>query len=247
MIASGFRNPYDLAFNDQGEMFAYDSDMEWDFGTPWYRPTRILHVTSGGEFGWRVGTDKWSPNYPDNLPAAINVGQGSPTNLVSGANARFPKKYRKALFAFDWSFGIIYAIHTEPDGASYKTTGEEFISGSPLPLTDGVVGPDGALYFLTGGRRLESDLYRVYYGDNTGNNEKLPVPELTDALKARRKLEEFHGAAKAGAVDFAWPYLMDKDRFVRYAARIAVETQPLAQWENKVLSEKDPITLITHS
>ena len=244
MIASGFRNPYDLAFNDQGEMFAYDSDMEWDFGTPWYRPTRICHVTSGGEFGWRVGTDKWSPNYPDNLPAAINVGQGSPTNLVSGANARFPKKYRKALFAFDWSFGIIYAIHTEPDGASYKTTGEEFISGSPLPLTDGVVGPDGALYFLTGGRRLESDLYRVYYGDNTGNNEKLPVPELTDALKARRKLEEFHGAAKAGAVDFAWPYLKDKDRFVRYAARIAVETQPLAQWENKVLSEKDPITLI---
>jgi putative heme-binding domain-containing protein len=243
MIASGFRNPFDLAFNDQGEMFAYDSDMEWDFGTPWYRPTRICHVTSGAEFGWRVGTDKWSPNYPDNLPAAINVGQGSPTNLVSGANARFPKKYRKALFAFDWSFGIIYAIHNEPDGASYKTTGEEFISGSPLPLTDGVVGPDGALYFLTGGRRLESDLYRVYYGDNTGNNEKLPVPELTDALKARRKLEDFHGSPKAGAVDFAWPYLKDKDRFVRYAARIAVETQPLTQWESKVLAEKDPVIL----
>ena len=244
MIASGFRNPFDLAFNDQGDMFAYDSDMEWDFGTPWYRPTRICHVTSGAEFGWRVGTDKWSPNYPDNLPPVINVGQGSPTNLVSGANARFPKKYRKALFAFDWSFGIIYAIHNEPDGASYKTTGEEFISGSPLPLTDGVVGPDGALYFLTGGRRLESDLYRVYYGDNTGNNEKLPVAELNDAQKARRKLEEFHGTPKAGAVDFAWPFLKDKDRFVRYAARIAIETQPLAQWQNKVLSEKDPITLI---
>ena len=30
---------------------------------------------------------------------------------------------------------------------------------------------------------------------------------------------------------------------MRYAARIAVETQPLAQWENKVLSEKDPITM----
>ena len=102
--------------------------MEWDFGTPWYRPTRILHVTSGSEFGWRPGTDKWSPKYPDNLPAVINVGQGSPTNLVSGTNARFPKKYRKALFAFDWSFGIIYAIYNEPDGASYKTTGEEFIS-----------------------------------------------------------------------------------------------------------------------
>ena len=244
LIASGFRNPFDLTFNDQGDMFAYDSDMEWDFGTPWYRPTRVCHVTSGAEFGWRPGTDKWSPNYPDNLPPVINVGQGSPTNLVSGANARFPKKYRKALFAFDWSFGIIYAIHNEPDGASYKTTGEEFISGSPLPLTDGVVGPDGALYFLTGGRRLESDLYRVYYGDNTGNNEKLPVAELNDAQKARRKLEKFHSTPKAGAVDFAWPYLRDKDRFIRYAARVAIETQPLAQWQDKVLAEKDPITLI---
>ena len=243
LIASGFRNPFDMAFNDQGDLFTYDSDMEWDFGTPWYRPTRICHVTSGGEFGWRPGTDKWSPAYPDNLPPVINVGQGSPTNMFSGINARFPEKYRRSLFAFDWSFGIIYAIHNEVDGASYKTTGEEFISGSPLPLTDGVIGPDGALYFLTGGRRLESDLYRVYYGDNTGNNEKLAVAELTDAQKIRRKLETFHGAATAGAVDFAWPYLKDSDRFIRYAARIAIEAQPLNQWQDKTINEKDPVIL----
>ncbi|MCX6289338.1 MAG: heme-binding protein, partial [Bacteroidetes bacterium] len=34
LIASGFRNPFDISFNDQGDLFAYDSDMEWDFGTP---------------------------------------------------------------------------------------------------------------------------------------------------------------------------------------------------------------------
>src|SRR6202022_2441260 len=106
LISSGFRNPFDLAFNDAGEMFTYDSDMEWDFGTPWYRPTRICHVTSGSEFGWRPGDDKWSPVFPDNLPAILNIGQGSPTNVVSGLNARFPEKYRKSIFAFDWSFGI---------------------------------------------------------------------------------------------------------------------------------------------
>ncbi len=243
LIASGFRNPFDIAFNSAGDMFTYDSDMEWDFGTPWYRPTRICHVTSGGEFGWRPGTDKWSPNYTDNLPAIINVGQGSPTNLVYGGNAHFPEKYRNALFAFDWSFGIIYAVHTKPNGASYDATGEEFISGSPLPLTDGVVGPDGALYFLTGGRRLESDLYRVYYGDNKSNTEKLPVPEVTEAQKTRRKLEEFHGTQKAEAVEVAWPYLKDNDRFIRYAARIAVENQPVAQWKEKALNEKDPVIL----
>ena len=243
LIASGFRNPFDITFNDQGELFAYDSDMEWDFGTPWYRPTRIVHVTSGAEFGWRPGTDKWSPKYPDNLPAVINVGQGSPTNLIYAGNARFPLKYRKAMFAFDWSFGIIYAVHNEVDGASYKTTGEEFISGAPLPLTDGTIGPDGALYFLTGGRRLESDLYRVYYGDNTLSNEPLPVEELTSGSKTRRQLEAFHGTKNTAAVNFAWPYLKDNDRFIRYAARIAIENQPIEEWYNKILSEKDPIIL----
>lgn len=243
LISSGFRNPFDLAFNDLGDMFTYDSDMEWDFGTPWYRPTRVCHVTSGGEFGWRPGTDKWSPDYPDNLPPAINVGQGSPTNFIYAGNAHFPEKYRKAFFAFDWSFGIIYAIHAVADGASYKTTGEEFISGSPLPLTDGVIGPDGALYFLTGGRRLESDLYRVYYGNNKENTEQLAVPNLTDDQVARRKLEEFHSAAKPGGVEFSWPYLNNKDRFIRYAARIAIENQPLALWQQKALSEKDPVII----
>ena len=132
---------------------------------PWYRPTRICHVTSGSEFGWRTGNGKWSPAYPDNLPPVLNIGQGSPTNLIYGMSAKFPDKYQNSLFAFDWSFGIIYAIQLTPKGASYEAKAEEFLSGAPLPLTDGVIGPDGALYFLTGGRRLESDLYRVYYED----------------------------------------------------------------------------------
>ncbi|CAN5239382.1 hypothetical protein BH20BAC1_BH20BAC1_09360 [soil metagenome] len=243
LISSGFRNPFDLTFNDAGDMFTYDSDMEWDFGLPWYRPTRICHVTSGSEFGWRPGTDKWSPAFPDNLPPVINVGQGSPTSFFSGHDARFPEKYRKSLFAFDWSFGIIYAIQLEPDGASYKAKGEEFVSGSPLPLTDGVIGPDGALYFLTGGRRLDSHLYRVYYGDNTENKEELADVKFNEEQQIRRKLEEYHGKPNASAIDFAWPYLKHPDRFIRFAARIAVENQPVNQWQQKALDEKDPVIL----
>ena len=44
LIASGFRNLFDAAFNRDGELFTYDADMEWDFNTPWYRPTRVYHV-----------------------------------------------------------------------------------------------------------------------------------------------------------------------------------------------------------
>ncbi len=45
--AGGMRNAYDMAFDRQGNLFTYDSDMEWDIGTPWYRPTRVFQLLSG--------------------------------------------------------------------------------------------------------------------------------------------------------------------------------------------------------
>ncbi len=247
LVAAGFRNTFDITFNEDGELFAYDSDMEWDFGTPWYKPTRIMHVTSGAEYGWRTGNSSWSPTFADNLPAILNIGQGSPTNFISGKGARFPDKYKRSLFAFDWSFGIIYAIQLKAQGASYIAQAEEFISGSPLPLTDGAIGPDGAMYFLAGGRRLESDLYRVYYGDNKLKADD-PAPakysaDVLQAQKTRKQLEQYH-EPKAGAVDFAWPYLKDNDRVLRYTARIAIEHQPVTEWQERALEEKDPETAI---
>jgi len=243
LVSSGFRNPFDMAFNEDGELFTYDSDMEWDIGLPWYRPTRICHVTSRSEFGWRAGSNKWSASYPDNSPPVLNIGQGSPTSFFSGKIARFPEKYRHSLFAFDWSFGIIYAIHLTPEGSSYKAKAEEFISGAPLPLTDGMIGPDGALYFLTGGRKLESHLYRVYHGDNKSSNAALSVTGSGDAIelrKTRQSLEQYHYKTDPKAIDFAWPYLKHSDRFIRHAARVAVGNQPVSQWSEKALSEKDP-------
>ena len=246
LVSSGYRNPFDMAFNEDGELFTFDSDMEWDMGLPWYRPTRICDVTSGSEYGYRENDGKWSPVYPDNLPAVLNVGPGSPTNVMSGMNARFPEKYRRGIFSFDWTYGIIYHIDLKPVGSSYKATAEEFISGSPLPLTDGAIGPDGAFYFLTGGRRIESDLYRVYYGDNKLKNDVLASnesPEVVEARKVRHQLEGFQEKPDTSAINIAWPYLKSSDRFIRYAARIAVEHQPVSQWQEKALIEKDPVTL----
>jgi len=249
LFAAGFRNTFDFTFNDQGEMFAYDSDMEWDFGMPWYRPTRILHVTSGSEFGWRTGNSKWSPEYPDNLPAIINIGQGSPTNLIYAGKADFPEKYRKGLLGFDWSFGIIYFIQIDPDGASYKAKAEEFLSGAPLPLTDGEIGPDGTLYFLTGGRKLDSDLYRVYYKgrDTTGTSPKTVIATAeTPERKIRKELEQYHRKSDIEAIQKIWPYLKHDDRRIRYTARIALEHQPVNSWI-KLAWKENNIHAITQS
>jgi putative heme-binding domain-containing protein len=245
LISAGYRNTFDFDYNEVGDIFGYDSDMEWDFGMPWYRPTRIAHLTSGSEYGWRTGNSKWSPNYPDNLPATLNIGQGSPTNVMFGAKANFPSKYKKALYAFDWSFGIIYAIHLTPKGATYEASAEEFISGAPLPLTDGTIGPDGALYFATGGRRLESDLYRVYYKGELDTHTPLKEADLPQEAKLRRELEQFHAkGASAAGLEKAWSNLNHPDRFVQYAARVAVEHQPVATWKVKALAETNPTSKI---
>ncbi|MCU0879933.1 MAG: heme-binding protein, partial [Pirellulaceae bacterium] len=93
LVTVGFRNQYDAAFNKLGDLFTYDADMEWDFNTPWYRPTRVCLATSGAEFGWRNGAGKWPAYYPDSLPAVVDIGPGSPTGVTFGYGAKFPAKY----------------------------------------------------------------------------------------------------------------------------------------------------------
>jgi putative heme-binding domain-containing protein len=241
LLNAGYRNAFDFDYNEVGDLFVYDADMEWDFGTPWYRPTRVSHSTSGAEFGWRTGNSKWSQTYPDNLPPVVNIGQGSPTNLIHLKNAKVPAKYQRTLLAFDWSFGIMHAIHLKPSGSTYTAERTEFLSGLPLPLTDGVVGPDGSIYFMTGGRRLESDLYRVTYVGSE-STAPLTVTPINEANALRRSLEKFHsGGPNPDAVKTAWPHLKSTDRFIRYAARLALEHQPVDQWQGLALAEKDPV------
>ncbi|HET6573516.1 MAG TPA: c-type cytochrome [Fimbriiglobus sp.] len=246
LVSNGFRNEFDAAYNRAGELFAYDADMEWDFNTPWYRPTRVCHVTSGSEWGWRNGAGKYPPYYPDNLPPVVNIGPGSPTGVCFGYGAKFPQKYQDAFFICDWSYGKLYAVHMEPKGSTYTGTVEEFIAGSPLPLTDVVVNPaDGAMYFTIGGRQTQSGLYRVTYigADSTSPVSRAAKPSA--AAETRHQLESFHGKPDPRAVAAAWPHLGSADRFIRFAARTALEHQPADQWSERALEEKDPQAAIT--
>jgi len=240
IFASGFRNIYGGGVNRDGELFTYDADMEYDFNTSWYRPTRVNHVVSGGEYGWRNGAGKYPEFYIDNLPATLNIGPGSPTGTTFGYGAKFPAKYQDAFYVLDWSWGKIYAVHLTPKGASYTATKEEFVTGGPLPVTDALIGADGAMYFAIGGRRVQSGLYRVTYigKESTVPSDKSDRSDESDkAVVTRRSLEAFHGKQDPKAVATAWPYLSSDDRYIRAAARTVLEHQPLVEWEARALSE----------
>jgi putative membrane-bound dehydrogenase-like protein len=161
VVAGGMRNAYDLAFSAEGELFVHDSDMESDVGAPWYRPTHLYHVIAGAEFGWRSGWAKWPSYYVDAVPEILETGRGSPTGAVFYNHYMFPTRYHNALFLADWSEGRILTVRLKKNGASYTASAEEFLRGEPLNVTDLAVGPDGALYFTTGGRGTAGAIYRI--------------------------------------------------------------------------------------
>ncbi len=241
LYSLGYRNQYDIALDANGEVFTYDSDMEWDIGMPWYRPTRIVHASSGSDHGWRSGAGVWPETYPDSLPTTLDIGPGSPTGVVFGTGAKFPAKYQRAFFACDWTYGTMYAVHLTPDGASFKAEKEEFVAGKPLPLTDAIISPnDGAMYFTTGGRRSQSALYRVTYSGAESTAAASPYTPTVEA-KLRKDLEKLHeDGTGPEAIEKAWPSLSHADRRVRFMARVAIERQPVEKWSAKALAETNP-------
>ncbi|MFO1485236.1 MAG: c-type cytochrome [Verrucomicrobiaceae bacterium] len=257
LINIGTRNTYDIAINRNGDIFGFDADMEWDTGMPWYRPTRVCFMQSGGDFGWRTCSKKFPSRWEDSLPSAVDIGPGSPTGVAFGYGAKFPAKYQDALYICDWSYGKMYAVHLMPNGGGYTGTAEEFMSASPLPLTDLEISKkDGAMYVSVGGRKVQSGLYRVIYTGTDVPKEPKTTDEKVADLKNffdksepnsgdLRLLNNMQGQQSQEYLDYAWQFLGSPDRFLRFGARIVVEHQPVASWKDKALSETNPRAALT--
>lgn len=235
LFAAGLRNAYDMDFNEDGELFSFDSDNEWDWGVPWYRPTRVVHLTSGAEAGWRDGTRMWSEDFPDALPTTAYVGIGSPTGVKFARGRNFPPKFRKSLFVQDWSYGRILAVHLQERGATYQGKAEPFLEGAPLNLTSMCFGTDGALYFTTGGRGTQSGLYRVSYTGPNLEDTSTPDLQAKQARQIRKDLERLHSGATKDDLEIILPKLAGHDPAIRFAARVALEAVPSEFWKDHVL------------
>ena len=251
LFAAGTRNTYDIAFNPEGELIGFDSDMEWDWGMAWYRPIRVNHWVAGGDYGFREGSGKFPEYYEDTLPATLNVGLGSPTGVMFATRSKFPQFYRDACFMEDWSYGRLFAVHFNPEGATYDATIETVLRGTPLNLTALEFGRDGALYFITGGRGTESGLYRLTY---TGPPIKEPRPTAEEkaseeqartARRLRHDLERFFAEHDPRIVDAVWSSLGSDDRWIRYAARRALESQDVSWWKDRAMAETNTETALT--
>jgi len=184
IVAGAFRNAYDFAFNLDGELFTFDSDMEWDIGMPWYREIRTVHVVPGGDYGYRNGSGKLPAWTYDSLPPLRDVGRGSPVGVEFYQANAYPTPMRDALLEADWSRGRLLYTPLTRKGASYVAAGArtELVHGEPLNITDVEVGPDGLVYFTTGGRTTEGGVYRISY-----NGPKPAMVKMTALMGAVRQ------------------------------------------------------------
>lgn len=146
-FAKGFRNPYDIAWNAAGQLFASDN-------SPDYGPPEELHrVVPGGQHGypWFDCSACFAPPGDVQLvaPVAYFVPHASPTGLTAYLGTQFPGAYNH-LFVTLWSAfpGAQKVVRLNPGG----TGAVDFAMGFAQPI-DLTVNSDGSLFvadFATG-------------------------------------------------------------------------------------------------
>tara|TARA_R110002072_G_C7978996_1_gene536070 strand:+ start:82638 stop:86012 length:3375 start_codon:yes stop_codon:yes gene_type:complete len=175
VVAHGFRNAYDFSFHSLGDLFTFDSDGERDVSLPWYRPTRVFQAVPGSHAGWVTRSWKQPDYFFDMPPVMAEFGRGSPTGVISYRHNHFPEKYRDSLFVLDWTYGRILNLQLQKDGAAFKATTEEFMTGVGqfgFAPTDAAVGPDGSLYVSIGGRGTRGGVYRIHHSASERSSSK---------------------------------------------------------------------------
>ena len=114
----------------------------------------------------------------------------------------------------------------------------------PHNVTDMIVARDGTFYYVIGNRRTQSYLMKAtYVGSQPTARVEYRNTDGAQDRALRRSLEQFHWTRNdPKAVAAAWPHLGSEDRFLRFAARVALETVSAETWKARALAETDAAT-----
>jgi len=168
VFATGLRNPYDLAFNAAGDLFATDNGRD-DLGKM-LPPEELNHIRAGLDYGWPTcWAGHTAPECAGTAgPAATFTARSSANGLAFYSGDNFPAEYHdNALVAVLGSYVFpdvergVARVQLRKSGDTYSGATEWFLKlpdGRPLDVT---VGPDGGLYVADYDQGL---IYRIVYG-----------------------------------------------------------------------------------
>ncbi len=223
VVATGLRNPQELAFNDVGDLFSVDNNS--DSGDK----ARIVQILEGGDSGWRMhyqylpdrgpfNREKiWEPFHPEQpayiVPPIANLTDG-PSGLAHYPGTGFGEQLRDTFFICDFRGGPansgIRSFKLESDGAFYRLADNSDPVWNVL-ATDVAFGPDGAMYV--------SDWVDGWEGLGKGRIYRLIDPNHHDSEAAQEVRQLLGGDWKGRAVDDLAVDIGHADRRVRLEAQ----------------------------
>ncbi len=246
VFATGLNRAVQGVLNNHGDLFTCDGDAEDEFGLPWYRPGRLLHVISGADFGWRQGTERWPEHFADTMPSIARLGPTPLNSLVSGQKTNFPKEYKDSIFILSKHLGTIARMSLSLNDSGYAAKENLFLHGKGLHPTSATVGPDGSIYFASASPRGTCELFRIRHENPSLDSKK---DEKENRFKVQRKrLETFHRSEPGEiAIRETFAGLRSPSFSVRHAARVSLERQPTEGWKELFERETNNRASITAS
>ena len=158
VVATGLRNPQELAFDDYGNLFTGDNNSDSGDKARW------VYVVPGGDSGWRMYyqylSDRgpfnreriWEP-YNEDTPAYIvppiaNIGDG-PSGIAFYPGTGLSDFFKDRFFYCDFrgvaNVSGVRTFKLKPKGAGFEVTDMDQTLWNTLP-TDIDFGPDGKVY-----------------------------------------------------------------------------------------------------
>jgi putative membrane-bound dehydrogenase-like protein len=137
-VATGFWNPFHLAFSSERRLFTVDNDPD---SRP---PCRLLHVVEGGDYGFkfrhgRKGTHPftaWNGELPGTLPMVCGTGEApsgmalETSRITNSKGKSFPLyEIPGSFLVTSWGDHRIERYRLQPRGESYTATMEPVVVG----------------------------------------------------------------------------------------------------------------------
>lgn len=224
VVATGLRNPQELAFDNFGNLFTGDNNS--DSGDK----ARFTEIVEGGDTGWRMHYQYISDRGPFNrekiwhpfnketpayiIPPIANIGDG-PSGLEfypgTGFGDRFKDRFLLCDFRGNATASGVRAFRAVQDGAAWKLADEDEKPFWNMLITDVDFGSDGRLYM--------SDWVFGWQGVNKGRIYSFHDPEHINSLVVKEVESVLKDGMKKFPTDNLTKFLGHADQRIRQEAQ----------------------------